>query len=39
VEEEEEMKTPLPLAFEDGEDLKSTNEISCGSCSQVIVES
>jgi hypothetical protein len=26
VEEEEEMKTPLPSTSEDGEDLESTNE-------------
>jgi hypothetical protein len=26
-------------AFEDGEDLESTNEKSCGSCIQVIVKS
>jgi hypothetical protein len=39
VEEEEEMKTPLPLASEDGKDLKSTNEKSCESCNQIIVES
>jgi hypothetical protein len=39
VEEEEEMKTPLPLAFEDGEDLESMDEKSCGSCIQIIVKS
>jgi len=39
VEEEEEMKTPLSAAFEDGKDLKNTNEKSCGSCIQVIVKS
>jgi hypothetical protein len=39
VEEEEEMKTPLPSAFENGEDLESMDEKSCKSCIQIIVES
>ncbi len=39
VEEKEEMKTPLPSAFENGEDLENTDEKSCGSCIQIIVKS
>jgi hypothetical protein len=33
VEEEQEMKTPLALKFEDGEDFENKKEESCGSCS------
>jgi hypothetical protein len=39
VEEEEEIKTPSPLAFENGEDSKNTNEKSYGSCSQITIKS
>jgi hypothetical protein len=31
MEEEQETKTPLTLEYEDGEDLESINEKSCGS--------
>jgi hypothetical protein len=32
MEEEQEMKTPLALKYEDEEDSENTKEESCGSC-------
>jgi hypothetical protein len=39
MEEECEMKTPLTSKSKDGEDLQRIEEESCGSCSQIIIES